>query len=266
MFKVKYIQEICLEKTNLSMANYNYKEGKQRVLRILNNAVEVQKSKKVPKPDSSFSFNNGFNSWVTAVFVDIRDSKSLFSQNKKTTVARVIRAFTSEIIEILKDDNNLREIGIRGDCVYAIYTCSTENEDYEILDKAIYVNTYIDMLNVLLSNKQMPNIKAGIGIATAMDLVVKAGRKGSDINNLVWIGDAVSFAAGLSSEANKHGKDKILMTKQFYNGVIKQLKNNHPKKNIDNWFSFYKIPVIGECCGCNLVKTNFDNWIKNGMK
>ena len=248
------------------MAKYNYIDGKQRVLRILNNTVEVQKSKKVPKPDSSFSFNNGFNSWVTAVFVDIRDSKTLFSQNKKTTVARVIRAFTSEIIEILRNDNNLREIGIRGDCVYAIYTCSTENEDYEILDKTIYVNTYIDMLNVLLSNKQMPNIKVGIGIATAMDLVVKAGRKGSDINNLVWIGDAVSFASGLSSLANKKGKDRILMTKQFYNGVMKRLKDHNPNKNINNWFSFYNVPVIGECCGCSVVKTEFSRWIKNGMK
>lgn len=248
------------------MAKYNYIDGKQRVLKILNNTVEVQKSKKVPRPDSSFSFNNGFNSWVTAVFVDIRDSKTLFSQNKKTTVARVIRAFTSEIIEILKNDSNLREIGIRGDCVYAIYTCSTENEDYEILDKAIYVNTYIDMLNVLLTNKQMPNIKAGIGIATAMDLVVKAGRKGSDINNLVWIGDAVSFASGLSSLANKKGKDRILMTKQFYNSVMKRLKDHNLNKNIDNWFSSYNVPVIGDCCGCNLVKSDFDKWIVNGMK
>ena len=203
---------------------------------------------------------------MTAVFVDIRDSKTLFSQNKKTTVARVIRAFTSEIIEILKNDSNLREIGIRGDCVYAIYTCSTENEDYEILDKAIYVNTYINMLNVLLSNKQMPNIKAGIGIATAMDLVAKAGRKGSDINNLVWIGDAVSFASGLSSLANKKEKDRILMTRQFYNGVMKRLKDHNPNKNIDNWFSFYNVPVIGDCCGCNLVKSDFDKWINDGMK
>ena len=248
------------------MANYNYKEGKQRVLRILNNTVEVQKGKKVPKPDSSFSFNNGFSSWVTAVFVDIRDSKSLFSQNKKTTVARVIRAFTSEIIEILKDDNNLREIGIRGDCVYAIYTCSLEREDYEVFDKAVYVNNYIDMLNVLLKNKNMPTIKAGIGIATSINLVVKAGRKGSDINNLVWIGDAVSFASELSSLANKNGKDLMLMTKHFYNGIIKQLKNNNQNKDVDSWFSFYKIPVIGDCCGCSLVKSDFDRWIKNGMK
>lgn len=248
------------------MADYNYKEGKHRVLKILNNAVEVQESDKVPKPDSSFSFNNGFSSWVTAVFVDIRDSKILFSQNKKTTVARVIRAFTSEIIEILRDDNNLREIGIRGDCVYAIYTCSKESEDYEVFDKAVYVNTYIDMLNILLENKKMPTIRAGIGIATSVDLVVKAGRKGSDINNLVWIGDAVTFAAGLSSMANKNGEYRILMTKKFYNGIIKKTKTINAEENVDGWFYFDKDKVIGDYCGCSVVKTAFNKWISNGMR
>lgn len=248
------------------MAIYDYFEGKQRVLKILNNTVEVQETDKVPKPDSSFSFNNGYSSWVTAIFVDIRDSKVLFSQNKKTTVARVIRAFTSEIIEILKDDNNLREIGIRGDCVYAIYTCSKENEDYEVFDKATYVNTYIDMLNVLLGNKNMPTIKAGIGIATSVDLVVKAGRKGSDINNLVWIGDAVAFAAGLSSMANKNGEYKILMTKRFYKGIIEIIKKINPEEKVDDWFYFDRDKVIGDYCGCSVVKTEFSRWIKNGMK
>ena len=248
------------------MADYDYIEGKLRVLKILNNTVEVQETNKVPKPDNSFSFNNGYSSWVTAVFVDIRDSKVLFSQNKKTTVARVIRAFTSEIIEILRNDENLREIGIRGDCVYDIYSCSEKNEDYEVFDKAIYVNTYIDMLNVLLQNKNMPTIKAGIGIATSVDLVVKAGRKGSDINNLVWIGDAVAFASGLSSMANKNGEFRILMTKQFYKGVINQIKKINSDDDVDDWFYFSNDKVIGDYCGCGLVKTAFKNWIKNGMK
>lgn len=53
-----------------------------------------------------------------AIFVDVRDSSKLFSkkglENKKET-AKLIRAFTSEIIEILRDSENLKEIGIRGD-------------------------------------------------------------------------------------------------------------------------------------------------------
>lgn len=245
---------------------YNYLEGKNRLLEILNNETEVVDKDKVPKPNSSFSFNNGFFSWVTAVFVDIRDSTRLFAENKKTTIARIIRGFTSETIEILSDDDNLREIGIRGDCVYAIYTCSQKNEDYEIVDKAFYVNTFIDMLNSLLRKKNMPQISVGIGIATNQDLVVKAGRKGSSVNNLVWIGKAVTYASKLSSIANKNGERKILMTKLFYNGIIEQLTKNNSGKNVSDWFVYGKNTIVGEYYGCNVIKTNFSDWIDNGMK
>ena len=245
---------------------YDYIEGKKRLLEILNNETEVVSKDKVPQPDSSFSFNNGFYSWVTAVFVDIRNSTKLFSENKKTTIARVIRGFTSEIIEILRDDENLREIGIRGDCVYAIYTCSQKDEDYEVVDKVFYVNTFIDMLNSLLKRKNMPQISAGIGVATSQDLVVKAGRKGSNINNLVWIGKAVTYASKLSNIANKNGRKRILMTKLFYNGIIEQLTKNNSGVSVDSWFSFEEDNVVGEYCGCNVIKTYFSNWIENGMK
>ena len=112
----------------------------------------------------------------------------------------------------------------------------------------------------------MPNIKAGIGIATSIDLVVKAGRKGSNINNLVWIVNAVSFGAGLSSLANKYGNERILMTKHFYDGVIKLLKSNNPNKDVESWFTYKNDSVIGDSYGCDVVKSAFDNWVDNGMK
>lgn len=246
--------------------DYNFKEGKARVVEILNNQTDVTEKDKVPVPDGSFSFNNGFYSWVTSVFVDIRDSTILFSKNKKTTVARIVRAFTSEVIEILRQDDNLREIGVRGDCVYAIYTCSQKNEDYEVLDKTIYVNTFIDMLNKLLQEKGLSTLKVGIGIATSQDLVVKAGRKGSSISNLVWIGRAVTFASKLSNIANKNGNDAILMSRLFYNGIIDQLKKINCGQNVDGWFTFKNDDILGEYCGCNVVKAHFSNWITRGMK
>ena len=55
---------------------------------------------------------------VTAIFVDIRNSSALFGDEDKEKVANVIKSFTSETIEILRNNDNLKEIGIRGDCVY----------------------------------------------------------------------------------------------------------------------------------------------------
>ena len=135
------------------MANYDYKEGKKRVNVILNDENNIEEKDKVPT-EKNFTYHNGYYDWVTALFVDIKDSTKLFNENKKKSTSKIIRSFTSEIIEILRGDDNLREIGIRGDCVYAIYTCSTNDENYEVADKAFYINTYLNMLNKLLSNKK----------------------------------------------------------------------------------------------------------------
>ncbi len=99
--------------------DYKYKKGRDRVNSILNDKNNVEVTNKVPD-EKKFSYNNSFYSNVTALFVDIKDSTKLFGENKRTSTSKIIRAFTSEIIEILNYDDNLREIGIRGDCVYAI--------------------------------------------------------------------------------------------------------------------------------------------------
>lgn len=55
------------------MANYDYKKGKERIVAILDNKLEVVEKDELPS-DDSFTFNNGYYSWVSSVFVDIRSS------------------------------------------------------------------------------------------------------------------------------------------------------------------------------------------------
>lgn len=127
---------------------YDYKKGKERVEEILDNEISIIEGK-IPSDegDKKFTFTNGYYSWVTAIFVDVRDSSKLFSkkglENKKKT-AKLIRAFTSEIIEILRDAENLKEIGIRGDCVYAIYNTPNKKDELECALKTFYINTYLN--------------------------------------------------------------------------------------------------------------------------
>ena len=138
------------------MAIYDYRAGKKRVIEILNNKLEIIEKNKLPSIDE-LTFDNAYKSWVSAIFVDIRNSTSLFADGDKTKVSKIIRSFTSEIIEILRIGDNQREIGIRGDCVYAIYATSVKDDIYECANKAFYVNTYMKMLNKLLTDKSYPN-------------------------------------------------------------------------------------------------------------
>lgn len=246
------------------MAYYDYKAGKKRVKEILDNKLEVIEQDKVPK-DNDFTFSNGYYSWVTALFVDIRDSSTLFADGDKEKVSKVIRSFTSEIIEILRDDDNLREIGIRGDCVYAIYTTPYKSDIYEIADKSFWVNTYMKMLNKLLKGKEFPTISVGIGVATAKELAVKAGRKDVGINSKVWIGDAVSKASNLSSLGNKNGLSPIVFSKLCYQNFIDELVKNSGEK-AKNWFTERYSLDYGVYYDANVIITEFNDWIKNGMK
>ena len=198
--------------------------------------------------------------------MDIKESTKLFTENRKASTSRIIRSFTSEIIEILRNDDNLREIGIRGDCVYAIYTTSTSEENYEIASKTFYINTFLKMLNIILENRKMNKIVAGIGVSTAEELVVKAGREGSGINNLVWIGKAVTYASKFSSIANRNGYEPIIFSENFYKSMINVMCKKNIGENPKSWFSKHNYEELGTFYNGNVVKIKFNDWIEGGMK
>lgn len=237
---------------------YNYKEGLKRIKDILSSDVVIDERDILPKDGNTY--DNAFYGWVSAIFVDIRNSTELFSDGDRIKVSRLVRAFTSEIIEILRKDDNLREIGIRGDCVYAIYATPTIDDVYNIADLTFWANTFMKMLNKALNIYSLPMITAGIGMATARELVVKAGKKGSGIDSRVWIGKAVVYASKLSGMANKHGNAPILFSKLAYTNFVDALE----KKNSEakSWFTKSFDLNVGEYYRANIVKTEFDKWIQ----
>jgi class 3 adenylate cyclase len=246
------------------MADYDYKAGKKRIKEILNNKLQVIENNKIPNNDN-FTFSNAYYGWVTAIFVDIRNSTDLFSKDDKEIVSKMIRSFTSEVIEILRKDDLLREIGIRGDCVYAIFTTPKQEDILEIMDKSFYINTFMKMLNKLLVEKGFSTINVGIGVSTAEELVVKAGRKDVGINNSVWIGDAVTKASNLSSLGNKNGYKSILLSNTTYTNIIDLFveKNGIESKS---WFNQRYDSKIGTFYDSGIIKSSFDEWINDGME
>lgn len=242
------------------MAVYDYKQGKNRVETTLDNYMEIEEKDRLPG-DDNFTFENGYMSWVTAIFVDIRDSTSLFS-NKDEKTAKIVRAFTSEIIEILRKDSNIREIGIRGDCVYAIYTTPTTIEILECAQNTWYVNTFINMFNKLLKDRGLDEIKVGIGMATDKELVVKAGRKGVSINSKVWIGGAVTIASKLSSYGDKNYCPRLMYSSLSYNNFIEDFEKKNPNSDVKNWFS-YRSDLNAYESG--IIMSEFNDWVNNNF-
>lgn len=251
----------------MELKGYDYKERKKKVEEILDNTDKVNEVERFPR-DEDFTYTNGYKAWAGAIFVDLRDSTTLFSENDDVEIAKVIRGFTSEIIEILRKDtdNDLKEIGIRGDCVFAVYSTPYKSDIYDIATRAAYINTYMKMLNKLLDDRGLPNIKAGIGLATQKTLAVKAGRKSSGINNLVWIGKSVAIASKLSDLGNKNGIAPIVMSETFYINYIEIEKEKQPNKNVENWWTKKKDSSYGTYYYSDLVISGFDDWVNDGMK
>lgn len=246
------------------MAAYDYVKAKERIENILDNELKVIEQNEVPT-DSAFTFSNGYYSWVSAIFVDVRDSSTLFADEDKEKVSKIIRSFTSEIIEILRNDNNLREIGIRGDCVYGIYTTPQKGDIFELADKTFYINTFMKMLNNLLRERYLPEIQVGVGMSTAQELVIKAGRKDVGINSKVWIGKAVTRASNFSSLGSKNGNSALVYSNCSYINFINKLQERNPSKNVKSWFRYHSDEGDGIYYTANVIKNDFDEWISDGM-
>jgi len=249
----------------MNFNTYDYKERKKKVEEILDNTNGVKDVEKFPS-DGSFTYTNAYKAWAGAIFVDLRDSTTLFSGDNDLEIAKVIRGFTSEIIEILRldTDDHLKEIGIRGDCVFAVYSTPTKKDIYDIAKRAFYINTYMKMLNKLLSNRNLPEITAGIGLACKTTLAVKAGRESSGINNLVWIGESVAKAAKLSDLGNKNSINPIVMSHTFYINYIDKQKESKP--DAADWWEKDSDENYGTYYHGNIVIGQFNSWIKDGME
>lgn len=241
---------------------YDYREGKKRIKEILDNNTTVNETDAVPS-DDNFTFENSYYSWVTSIFVDIRDSSDLFANSDKIVVSKIIRSFTSEIIEILRNDNNLREIGIRGDCVYAIFSTPYQKDISNIANYASCINTEIKMLNNLLINKGYKTIRVGIGVSSAQELIIKAGRKNTGINSKVWIGESVTKASNLSSLGNKNNISPIVFSGLTYSNIIDIWEKENPEAK--NWFRQGYSTTDGTYYHGDIVQVNFNNWIEEGM-
>ena len=247
------------------MATYDYKEAKKRINDILNSKTEIKELDSIPKDESQFTYENGIKTWVGALFVDIRDSSTYFKDNNSEHVARIMRAFCSEIIFILNKNDNYRQIGIRGDCIYAIYSAPLKSDLRNILDDAIMINTFNKMFQKILENNNLDTFKIGIGLGASKDLIIKAGKKGTGISDNIWIGDAVIDASKLSNQGSKYGFEPIVMDSIFYEN-IKDFNANKEYK-YSHYFSVKKSTILDEnVYHGSMIYTEFNDWINGGMK
>lgn len=234
--------------------NYDFQKSLERLDNILksNDNDYGENGKKIPSRDK-LTYTNGFYVNVSAIFVDIRDSSNLSNTHKRPTLAKIYRSFISEVVAIMNSESNCNEISIVGDCISGIFETQTKRDIDNLFDLAAKINTIIKIINCKLTKKNIKNIKVGIGIDKGRALMIKAGHKGSEINEIVWMGDVVNNASKLCNKANKETSCHILISDRIYSDL-----NNYNKNLLHYTYS--------NSYGYNIVNIEMDKWWEENCK
>jgi class 3 adenylate cyclase len=173
-------------------------------------------------PDrDKLTFTNGYYSNCTAIFADIRDSSTLPETYKRPALAKIYRAYLSEVVAILNGDPNTREINIAGDAAWAVVNTPYKSDVDSVFSSAARIHSMIKVLNYKLTKAGFSRtIKVGIGASWGRALMIKAGYSGSGINDVVYMGDVVNEAAKLANKgSNGYGVHPIMVSSSFYGNL-----------------------------------------------
>ena len=93
-------------------------------------------------------------------------------------------------------------------------------------------------------------ISVGIGMDYGRALMIKAGHKGSTINDIVWMGDVVNSASKLSSYGSRSWSDQRVMV----SSVVHENLNDHNK-------SLLKYNVSRSCYSGSIIENTMNAWV-----
>jgi class 3 adenylate cyclase len=203
---------------------YNYVDSFERIDGILAQPLgDFEERKDLPDRDK-LTFQNGYYAYCSALFIDIRDSSELPNIYNRPALAKLYRAFISEMVAVLNGHANAREINIVGDCVWGVFNTSQKTQIDEVFSTACRINSLVKVLNHKLAQaKYKTPIRVGIGMSYGRALMIKAGHFSSGINDVVYMGDVVNQASKLAAK----GGGTELSQPIVMDGVFKQNLNEH---------------------------------------
>lgn len=180
-----------MEATNIK---YDFDSSLKRIDEILDAENKSFDEKDNIPSRETLTYTNGFYINCTAIFVDICDSSSLTNKHNRPTLAKIYRSYISEMVALLNGCDLTKEVNINGDCVWCVCDTPLKSDIDEIFSLAAKVCSLADILNYKLSKKGFETYEIGIGIDYGRALMIKSGYKGSQINDIVWMGDVVNQA------------------------------------------------------------------------
>ncbi len=121
----------------------------------------------------------------------------------------------------------------------------------ELFSVSAKVSSMIDILSWKLERKNLEPIQVGIGLSYGRALMIKAGYKGSAVNEVVWMGDVVSEASKLCSYGNRGWSDKeTMVSATFYDNL------NEHNQSLLEWSS------SNHCYHGYIINKEMNDWLE----
>lgn len=228
---------------------YDFNTSLGRIDEILDSGETFEKRQSIPAR-SSLTYTNGFYVYCSAIFIDICGSSDLTSDHDRPVLAKIYRAFISEAIAIMRSAKTVQEVSIQGDAVWGVFNTTTKQQIDELIVVTAKLQSMINVLNFKLSKKKYKNIQVGIGVDYGRALMVKAGYKGSGINDVVWMGDVVNQACHLAAYGNETDSDFTIMISEI---IFNNISPKH--QELFEWND------DRQCYHSDLYNTLMDAWL-----
>jgi class 3 adenylate cyclase len=136
-------------------------------------------------------------------------------------LAKLYRAYLSEVTAVAASHPDCVNISIRGDGVLGIFDTRDAESVNRLFEVTAQVLSVVDHLNHLLRVRGYSTIRVGAGLDDGDALLVKAGYAGSAISDTVWLGDVVNRATHLSDVAASAVGDERLMVSERFRRLLK---------------------------------------------
>lgn len=202
---------------------YDYLKSFERIDGILDTSdSSYEERDSIPNRDT-LSYSNGYYVEVSALFADIRSSSSLTDIHRRPKLAKLYRAFISEVVAVINGNPFCAEVNIIGDCVSGIFNSPSKVAVNSVLCTAAEISSLIDVIDCKFKKRNVEQIKVGIGISDGKALMIKAGYPGSGINDIVWVGDVVNEACHLSGyDIRGSGNHEIRASESVFRNLVPQ--------------------------------------------
>lgn len=173
---------------------------------FFNGDYEIVQGRVVPTSDEVSFGRFGKEVELAMLFIDVKESTKIVDAFRLKTAARMYQSFLRGITLIaLKNNGEVRSFNGDGILVTFYGDSKCNNAVRSALQMMDFVNSVLKpkLKSYFANNKQAQNLifDCGIGIDVGSVFVVRGGAKGSDNNDLVWVGNPTNYAVKLSAQS-----------------------------------------------------------------